>query len=153
MKKKIRPDITVSDLDGVKRAILPFTMEQHNKDIDISAQLEWTEDGKKRKGFVKAISRDLTAKQLLVEGFFLVKTRMELAGKMKEAAELEDDDEDLLPERLKWELFDIDSQYFHVDALIRRELGGFRKGLRVRWDIKEGTFEFDPFECKLYKVD
>jgi hypothetical protein len=39
-----------------------------------------------------------------------------------------------------------------LDDLIQRRLGGKRDGLRIRWDVPEGTFYFDPFSQKLTKA-
>ena len=38
-----------------------------------------------------------------------------------------------------------------LDDLIIRRLGGVRDGLRVKWDIAEGVFYFDPYTGTLSK--
>ena len=152
--KKIERQITVRTLEDIQSAIIPFVKEKKGSDIELTAEMSWTDDkGNRQKGIVSAKNRDLTTKQILIEGFELVKKRMDLAAKMKEQSEMDDEDDDLLPDRFRWELFDPDSQVMHVDKLIKQELDGKRKGLRIRWDLEDGIFEWDPFTGKLFKVD
>ena len=148
-------EITVRSLMDLRTVISPFLSgDDSDQRVDVSAKMQWVDDrGVSRSTDVIAESRDLTPRKLLIEGFDLVKKRMMLADKAREEAEREDEDDDLLPERIKWGLFDIDSQYFHVDTLIKQEFDGERKGLRIRWEIEDGNFEYDPYIGKLYKVD
>ena len=152
--EKSRREIVVRTLDDLKAIISPYLETVSMGSTKVSAKMEWVDDdGKSRETTATADSRDITSKRIMIEGFDLVKVRMELAAKAKEQAEQDEDDEDLLPERLKWGLFDPDSQYFHVDKLIKQEFDGKRKGLRVRWELEEGNFEYDPYIGKLFKVD
>ena len=48
--------------------------------------------------------------------------------------------------------WDIDKIKFNVDNLIERRLGGKRNGLKIRWRVPEGIYEFDPRDRKLYEV-
>ena len=152
--EKSRREITVRTLDDLKTVISPYLDNVATGSTQVSAKMEWVDDdGNSRETTATADSRDITSKRILIEGFDLVKVRMELAAKAKEQAESEEDDEDLLPERLKWGFFDLDSQYFHVDKLIKQEFDGERKGLRIRWELEEGNYEYDPYIRKLFKVD
>ena len=149
--------IIVRTLRDLKEAIIPFTIGHFKarvSDVPIKANVEYLDEGgNKRIETVSAITRDITLRRLLIEGFDLVKKRLQLAKDMKDKYEEVHEDDDLLPERIKWNLFDIDTQFLHVDTLIKQELDGKRKGLRIRWDISEGIYEFDPYECKLYRIE
>lgn len=148
-----RAIVSVRTLSDIRSALQPFLKESKEPQVSISTEMTWhDDDGKRQKGLVKSESRDLSLRRMLLEGFDLVKKRVELAKKAKAQSELEDDDDDLLPEKIRWGLFNIDDQYLHVDSLIRKELGGKRKGLRVRWEVVEGKFEFDPYSNDLYRV-
>jgi hypothetical protein len=72
-------------------------------------------------------------RDLLMEGFAVVKNRLEVLEKVEEGQ--------LSP-------VNVDGQMW-VDSLINRCMGGTRDGLKVKWEIKEGTYKFDPFTGKL----
>ncbi|KKK63791.1 hypothetical protein LCGC14_2990710, partial [marine sediment metagenome] len=130
----------------------PYLKETADQRVEVAADVRWKDDKGSHKTNVKAQSRDLTPKRLLIEGFDLIKKRMQLAEQAKEESNKEYEDEDLLPETIKWALFDIDSQYFHVDSLIKYEFNGTRRGLRIRWDLEDGSYEFDPYAGKLFEI-
>jgi len=77
-------------------------------------------------------------KTMLKEGFEIVKTRLEAKERNTGQSELGIDP------------ISVDGHMW-LDDLITRRLGGVRDGLRVRWDLAEGTFFFDPFTSKLVK--
>lgn len=69
--------------------------------------------------------------EMLIEGFDIVKKRLEAMAKPRET-------------ELNIEPVNIDGRMW-LDDLITRRLGGTRDGLRVKWDITEGVFYFDPY--------
>lgn len=145
--------MSVKTLKELRSVLRPFIEGQPSNQVDLSTKMNWSdENGKMVKGEVRARSRDITVRSLLIEGFDLVKQRMELARSAMEISDQEDED-DLVPEKIRWGLFNVDDQYFHVDGLIKKEMGGGkRRGLRVRWELEDGIFEFDPYKAELYKV-
>lgn len=155
-KQRIEVDpVVVNTLSEIRKVIEPFMEGEKGKTVEVKTEITWTDDrdNKRKTGWSSVTSGDMTAYQVLMEGFNLVKTRLAVAEKAKELSEVEDEDDDLLPEKIKWILLDIDAQYFSVDGFIKSRLGGFRKGLRIRWEIEEGIFEFDPYARKLFQVD
>ena len=40
-----------------------------------------------------------------------------------------------------------------VDLLIESRMGGKRHGDKIRWNVEEGTFQFDPYSGDLRKVE
>lgn len=142
--------VVIKSLVQLKMTMKPF-MEASDKEIKITTEMKWREDKAVIKSNVTASSRELSPRQVLLDGFKLVKTRLDLVEKAKE--DVDEEDDELLPERLKWQLFDVNAQKFHIDRFIEQRLDGKRKGLRIEWDLVEGVFQYDPFENKLYKVD
>jgi hypothetical protein len=149
MTEKKFEKVVVKDLIQLKMVMKPF-MSADGKEVELTTEMTWHEDNKSIKTNVMAKSRELSPRQVLLDGFELIKKRMDLAEQAKNDV---DDDDDLLPERIKWDLFDINSQKFHVDMFIEQRLDGKRNGLRIEWNITEGVFQYDPFENKLYKVE
>lgn len=152
-KDKTERNVSVKTLDDIK--LLIDGLSKHaieDNALKLSQTINYVEDGKSKSELVEVENRDLNIRKLLIEGLDLVRKRIDIVDKMKKQYEEVDDDDDLLPEKIKWGLFDINSQYFNVDSLIKREFDGCRSGTRIRWEISEGVFEFDPFSWKLYEV-
>ncbi len=72
---------------------------------------------------------------MLLEGFDVIKARIEAKAKYGEGP---------VP------VFNIDGKMW-VDDLIKRRLGGVRDGIRVKWDIGQISYFFDPYTGKLTK--
>jgi hypothetical protein len=117
-------------LEEIKEAIKPFMRCGDN--INISCNL----DGQQ----VNAISGDSSPRSILLNGLGVIKKRMEMKEK------LADHDTNL-------RAWDINSLCFSVDSIIAKRLGGVRNGLRIRWSIREGMYEYDPYSNKLYRVE
>jgi len=84
-----------------------------------------------------------SAQEVLTEGFLLIKRRQEAFEKLKNEG---------LDSRVPL-ICDIHATRFNVDSFIENSLGGKRIGLRIRWVLKEGIFEFDPLIKKLWQVE
>jgi hypothetical protein len=148
--------VSVVSLVDIRKVISPFLEEDSGvkrEAVEIRTEIKWTdEDQKRRVDWSSVSSEDMTSSQILMEGFNLIKARMEMLHKANELAETSDEDDELLPERIRWSLLDIDKQYFSIDSFIKNRLGGRRKGLRIRWEVSEGVYEFDPYTKKLFEV-
>ena len=150
---EIKP-VVINTLSDIKGIIAPLLEAESSKPIEIRVEMEWTnEKGKRGKGWSSAKSADMSSHEVLLGGFNEIKTRIEMMEKAKVFDEVRDEDDDLLPERIRWGLIDVDNQFFSVDTFVKNRLGGKRKGLRIRWEIEEGIFEFDPYTHKLFQVD
>lgn len=84
-----------------------------------------------------------SAQEVLTEGFQLIKRRQEAFEKLKNEG---------LDSRVPL-ICDIEKTRFNVDTFIENSLGGKRIGLRIRWVLREGVFEFDPLAKKMWQVD
>lgn len=147
-KREIKP-VIVTTLDELKAALKPVLVNTPNHVVKIITQIKWQDDKDSGVDPVVGQSVDSTLGVVLIEGMEIVKRRIEAYEKMKKASE-EALDEDIQDNLKAW---DIDKIRFNVDNLIRQRLGGQRVGLRIRWKVKEGIFEFDPYQKKLYKVE
>lgn len=149
-KPKEIKSVIVTTLDEIKMALKPILGDAPSKVVNVTAEIKWQADSDSGVDKVTGQSIDATLGGVLIEGMNLVKKRIEAYEKIKKSTE-ELDDEDKIEHNLV--VWDINNIRFNVDTLIRQRLGGQRVGLRIRWSVKEGCFEFDPYQKKLYKVD
>lgn len=82
-----------------------------------------------------------TYKEMLLEGFTILKKRYDAMEKIKERVQ-----------NNVTQPISMDGHMW-LDDLISRRLGGKRDGLRVKWDVKDGTYYYDPFTGKLTKAE
>ncbi len=122
----------VNCLGDVKRVIKEFMPGTKHTTVTVKAEMR--AEGKK---YAVEGESSIDYKKLLMEGFSIVKARTEAAKKI-EAIDLK-----IQPINLEGHMW--------LDDMIRRRMGGKRDGLRVRWDLEDGTYFFDPFACKLTK--
>jgi hypothetical protein len=122
-------------LEDLQRIIKPYLRDvnTHKKTIttEIAGEMVIGEDG------------GSSAQEVLTEGFQLIKRRQEAFEKLKNEG---------LDSKVPL-ICDIEKTRFNVDGFIENSLGGKRIGLRIRWVIREGTFEFDPLAKKMWQVD
>ncbi len=151
-REAIKP-ILVGNLSDIREVINNLLKTKiPNNSVQLSTEMVWTEDedGKTKsvKGVVTGSNNDVSLYGLLLSGMDIVKVRVEAADKLRAQIELaKSQDPDISIDMTVW---DVDKSKFNVDSLIERRLGGKRYGLRVRWVVPEGTFDFDPYEAKLY---
>jgi hypothetical protein len=153
--EKFNP-IEIRNAEDMRRVVLEMLKEAQIdlKDVQCSAEITWQDEisQKQQTEKVTITNRDITLYQLLISGLEVVKKRMAAIEQIKDVIkEAEEAQEDVPVQNMQ--IWDIDRIKFNVDDLICRKLGGKRQGLRVRWELLEGIFEFDAFEKKLYKVD
>jgi len=148
MDERLKP-VEVKTLLDIKRVIAPFMKVKSPEDVKFQAELTYIDEktGKKQKESVNCDTIGVSMRQMLLNGFENVKIRTEA---LREAQELAKED-DYVPNLDK---VDIDKiRIAGLDDMIKERLGGYRKGMRIRWDVREGTFEFDPLACKLFEIE
>lgn len=152
MKKKAlqqaNEPVKVRNLYELKMLLKDF-MKGRSKKVNMQTQLSWTnDDGKKIQSNVSAESAGGSLVDTLIYGMEKVKVRAEYSEKMKQASE--DAQKQLGSSMPVW---DIDKVRFNVDTLIESRMGGKRHGTRVRWELEDGIYEYDPLTNKLYEVE
>lgn len=142
--------MTIATLDDIKK-VISLLSDGEPKTLQVKTNVNWYEDGKNKTQEVITESKDINAKRILIEGMNVVKSKIDFITEAMKDTE----DDDLMPEKIRWniKLSDIDKQFFNVDGFIKKRFGGYRKGLKVRWDVKEGTYEYDPYTSALNKVE
>jgi len=134
--------IEVSTLSDIKKVLDNFRRNNSGK-VEFTVSI----NGDK----VNGQSNDASLHDMLITGFDKVKKRKEALSKMVEEYKTAEREGIIEPiDLVNW---DIDSLKFDVDNLIRNRLGGKRKGLRIRWDLQEGSFEYDPYTKKVFRVE
>jgi hypothetical protein len=137
--------VVVNSIDDIITVIKKCMNTPDAKEINLSANIQWKDNDTNESGTdtANSVSKDITLKQMLLDGLDHVKKYTEAINKAKtKLLEVDDEVPDL------W-----NSTTFNVDRLIDRRMGGKRNGLRVRWEIQDGIYEFDPYINKLYKIN
>jgi hypothetical protein len=144
--------VVVNTLDEVKVIISEMlNRKDTNQSVSVKANLKWTEESAQKTSEITTISEDVSLFKLLVDGMEHVKKWMELLDTTRKATQKVNEEEGDIPPHVL-QVWNIDRMKFNVDSLIKNRLGGIRNGLRVRWEIQEGIFEFDPFTTKFFEV-
>jgi hypothetical protein len=130
MAHNVFTPVVCHTLEEIKEAIKPFMRGGNN--ISISCNM----DGQ----LVNAVSSDSSPRTILLNGLDIIKKRMEM-------------EEKLVGHDTNLRAWDVNNLRFSVDSIITKRLGGTRKGLRIRWKIRDGVYEYDPYSNKLYEVE
>ena len=120
--------------------------------IAVKSELSWYDDKEQRniKQQISVNSEDVSLHSLIISGLDIIKRRMEAFSKIEAAIEKAKQTNEDIPNTDIWKT---DNMKFSVDLLIERRLGGKRNSLRIRWEIPEGVFEYDPYLNKLYQME
>ena len=131
MRLDERNIVIVETLGDIKSVIQEFTSPSDDP-VTVDATIR-----SNNKEFKVSAAAECDYPAMLKEGFGIVKRRLDAIEKHK------GDGIGINPISVGGKMW--------LDDLITRRLGGERDGTRVRWDLKEGTFFFDPFDGKLTK--
>ena len=136
----IKP-ITCYTIADIKAAIQPFMEDSGGEQVLLSCKV-----GDEK---VTGKSTASSMRQLLLEGLSVIKKRMEAITKVQEAV----DEADEAGVSSAMSIWDINNVRFNIDNIIERRLGGKRRGIRIRWNLSDCIYEYDPFSNKLYKIE
>lgn len=152
MLKEATKPVTCATLADVKAALEPFLKRVENREVKMSVDLSWSDKDGSGTDKIIGTSRDTPLYTLLIEGMDVVKKRIEVTEKLKEAIKAAEENEEADDGPSNMVVWGVDEQRFRVDQLIQKKLGGKRHGVRVRWTVQEGTYEYDPYTQKLFEV-
>lgn len=148
--KKVTEPVKVNTILELKMLLGPL-LKSKPLNVSMNTKVEWTDgDGKKLISSVSAPCADGSLRETLLEGMQKVKDRIESNTKIHAAINEAKKNDEIDDVNMK--IWDISNTRFNVDSLIEKRLGGKRYGVRIRWELVEGTYEFDPFTNKLYEV-
>lgn len=145
--------VQVISLYELKMVLGSLLSNSANETVTLQANVK-SYDENKKKDIVEKVeikSESVNLYSLIVDGMVIVKNRIEALEKMKAAIKSANESGEEIPNIMQ--IWDIDKIRFNVDNLIERRLGGKRCGLKIRWKLTEGVFEFDPYTQKLYEVE
>ena len=143
----------IENLSQLQEMLAIIMDASSQKQVKVSAEMKWMnqQNNKMESKVVSGVSKDSSLFGLLVDGMDVVKKRYESIVRIGEAIKkAKETDESLSVNMTTW---DINKVKFNVDNLIEKKLGGKRNGLRIKWKVTEGIYEFDPYVRKLFKVE
>jgi hypothetical protein len=143
MDKKVER-VKVKSYSDLIKAIKPFVKCTSKRVVKVQGEISWVEEDDKGKSVQKSVvvsadNRDISLRDLLIEGFDQVKEQSHLWSRLYDAL-LDDEYAPVLPQ------VDIDSFHMPVDRIIRDRLDGKREGLRVTWLLDGKKYYLDPYE-------
>lgn len=135
-------------LADIQKVLRDFGGEISRKKIQFAGKMNAQDPETNRMLEFKIIgdSEDCNLRTLLVDGMNEVKKIADSQNLVREQVKLASEEIDVT-----LAISDIDKARFNIDQLIEKKMGGKRHGLRVRWKVQEGIFEYDPYQHKLYK--
>jgi hypothetical protein len=150
-KEAIKPVICESQQDIIN--VLKNLLDQpDNKEVQFDVEMKWADRTGAGSDNIKGISRDTSLYSILLEGLEQIRARIKVTANLEQMIKAAEDEGEDLPSSKNF-LWNVDEQRFKVDELIEKRLGAKRSQDKVRWKVREGVYEFDAFQKKLYKID
>lgn len=118
----------------IRKVITDF-MPRKLDDVPVKSQIRSLDQSGKPVIYAVSAPASCDYHSQLLEGLQILKTRLEASQRVGNS-----------------NLFMINAHNW-VDTIIERRLGGKRDGLRIRWDLPDGIYFFDPFTGKLTRSD
>lgn len=154
LDKSILEPVVVKSLNDIKRVISEFDparQKQHGS-LPLSTILESDDDGgNKVKYSVSASTTSKSRRQILVEGFDLLKNRQDNLESVGDSIEeFEVNGKNYKPAQLH----NNTTGMSWVDPLIMQWLGGKRKEMLITWDIGDGyEYRYDIYAHSLTRIE
>lgn len=151
-KADILEAVVANTIDDIKYIVRQFdpVINKQSENIDVTAGMSIQKDGKDVAYKVSVPSRSKTKREILIEGIDLIK-RMQNAR--IESQKQEDQILTINGKTVKPATFrPAEESSSWVDPLIKQWTGGYRHGTKIRWNIPEGTIQYDPYEHKLTRI-
>ena len=143
---------TIDDIKRVLHELDPTTrLNQAQEDILLKTDLTGS-DGRKSTNFqVETKTSSKSHRQLLLEGFQVIKTRLETAERLEQEETIrsvEVDGKPMTPPAV------VNTEGRHaMDAIIERLLGAYRDGPFICWNLADGyMYRYEIFQHRLTRV-
>jgi len=136
---------TFADLRSIMSVIMSQPLGRGK--VKFTGKMKAQHENKVEEFSFQGIDEDINLRTMLVDGFEEIKKTKEAQKIVTEQIELAKQEIDVT-----LSVCDVDKARFNIDQMIENRLGGKRCGLRVRWVLQEGTYEYDPFEHKFFEV-
>ena len=144
--------VEVRTISDIKRIVAEFDPTRNPKQADIllSTLLEEVEDGKKITYQVSANTRSKSKRDMLIDGFELIRKRQDAAEELKSAGEaVEINGRAMKPAMLNSNI----EGHSWVDPLIAQWTGGIRKGTLIVWNLDDGyEYRYEIFNHQLTRA-
>lgn len=143
--------MAIHSLNDIKRYIaeLDPAKSQPQHDVKLNAKMEAPdENGKVVTYAVSANTRSKSKRDMLLEGFAIIKSRMEKLAHADVGEDVEINGRLVTPPKLG----DSVAGHSWIDPLIRQWLGGTRDGMLICWNLDGYRYMYDIFTHKLTRV-
>jgi len=143
---------TVNDIKHVLQQLDPSSrVNDTQDDVKISTELTGS-NGRNNTNFeVDTVTSSKSHRQILIEGFKIVKQRLEAAEKVKNEKTVNSIDVNNVP-MSPAPVINTKSR-LPMDAIIERLLSGHRNGQYICWNLSDGyTYRYEIFQHRLTRV-
>ncbi|MDB4490366.1 hypothetical protein N9045_02495 [bacterium] len=153
LSKSILDPVVVNSMNDIKRVIAEFdpSNDKEHSPLPVSTVLESRqEDGKQVQYSVSANTKSKSKRQILLEGFDLIKNRQEMADTVKQTTEkFEVNGKPYKPAQLHSNT----NGMSWIDPLITQWFGGKRDVMLITWDIGDGyEYRYDIYTHSLTRA-
>ena len=152
LSEDILEPVTVETIDDIRMILdeLDPAKNIQQKEINISTTMMSSEGGSNVKYNVNANTRSKSKRDMLVEGFEVLRKRMEtLDSHSQDIMPLIINGKEVKPAELKSNT----ESHTWVDPLIKQWTGGQREGLFITWNLKDGyKYKYEIISHKFSRV-
>ena len=149
-KDRVKPPVitTAEDIRHVLLVLDPAArFNTKSDDVQLAAQMEGTDQHNNRHTFKVSIkTKIISHRDILLAGFNMLKQRQMLNEDALEAQiPIKVDGAEMLPPAVL-----SNPEFISIDPIIKRLLGGYRKGCFIQWDLVDGyTYKYDIYGHRL----
>ena len=153
-RQRFEPPVirTVSDIKRVLSQLEPRSrLNMKLDDVLLTADMPGTDtDSRGRMFRVSARTKNNSSRDILLEGFKVLKQREEMAAKaIEQELPVAVNDKEMRPPPVIAE-----DSFMSIDPMISRMLGGNRSGCFVQWNLTDGfTYRYDIFSHRLTRFE
>lgn len=153
-RQRFEPPVirTVSDIKRVLVMLEPSSrFNVKLDDVMLTTDMPGTDmDNRGRMFRISAKTKTNSSRDILLEGFKIIRQREEMATKaMEQAQPIAVNDKEMKPPSVIAE-----DAFISIDPMINRLLGGHRSGCFVQWDLSDGfTYRYDIFPHRLTRFE
>jgi len=153
-RQRFEPPIvrTASDIKRVLTQLEPHSrLNMKLDDVVLMADMPGTDtDSRGRMFRVSARTKTHSPRDILLEGFKVIKQREDMAAKaIEQELPVAVNDKEMKPPPVIAE-----DGFISIDPIISRMLGGYRSGCFIQWNLADGfTYRYDIFSHRLTRFE
>jgi len=152
LNASILDPVKVESVDDIRRVLdeLDPAKNKSQRNVNVATTMLSNDDGKNVKYNVNANTKSKSKRDMLVEGFELIKKRVDVLESAKADTQVVlINGKEMKPASISTST----DSHSWVDPLVKQWTGGNREGLFITWDINDGyKYKYEIFSHKFTRV-